>query len=72
MMMTNQQKLEDLVDSKKETAFMGMKTLAAGTINPTKAYEYISKHNIRAVVIGMVEADEAQSVTEIALKALQK
>jgi len=72
MMMVNQQKLEGLVDSKKETAFMGMKTLAAGTIEPTKAYEYVSKHNIRAVIIGMVEVEEARNVTEIALKALQK
>ncbi len=72
MMMINQQKLEGLVDSKKETAFMGMKTLAAGTIEPTKAYEYISKHNIRAVIIGMVEVEEARNVAEIALKALQK
>ena len=72
MMMGNQKNLEDLVDSKPETAFMGMKTLAAGNIEPQKAYDYISKHNIRAVVIGMVEADEARNVTEIAIKALQK
>jgi len=72
MMMGNQQKLEELVDGRKEAAFMGMKTLAAGIIEPTKAYEYISKHNIRAVVIGMVEVEEARNVTEIALKALQK
>ena len=72
MMMANQQKLEELLDSRKETAFMGMKTLAAGNIEPTKAYEYISKHNIRAVIIGMVEVEEARNVTEIALKALQK
>lgn len=72
MRMVNQQKLEDIVDSRKGTAFMGMKTLAAGTIEPTKAYEYISKHNIRAVIIGMVEVEEARNVTEIALKALQK
>lgn len=71
-MMANQQKLEELLDSRKETAFMGMKTLAAGNIEPTKAYEYISKHNIRAVIIGMVEVEEARNVTEIALKALQK
>ena len=72
MMMANQQKLEELVDSRKETFFMGMKTLAAGTIEPTKAYEYISKHNIRAVAIGMVDVEEARNVAEIALKALQK
>lgn len=72
MMMANQQKLEDLIDSRKEIAFMGMKTLAAGNLEPTKAYEYISKHNLRAVIIGMVEVEEAREVTEIALKALQK
>ncbi len=72
MMMANQQKLEELVDSRKETAFMGMKTLAAGNIEPIKAYEYISKHNIRAVVIGMVDVEEARNITEIALSALQK
>ncbi|MBY8984671.1 MAG: hypothetical protein KGD65_06380 [Candidatus Lokiarchaeota archaeon] len=72
MMMVNQQKLEKLVDSRKETVFMGMKTLAAGTIEPKKAYEYISNHNIRAVAIGMVDVEEARTVTEIALKALQK
>ncbi|MHA1985574.1 MAG: hypothetical protein ACW98D_02945 [Promethearchaeota archaeon] len=72
MMMVNQQKLEDLINSQKEIAFMGMKTLAAGTLEPTKAYEYISQHNIRAVIIGMVDAEEARNVTDIAVKALQK
>jgi len=72
MMMANQQKLEELVDSRKETAFMAMKTLAAGKIEPKMAYEYIANHNIRAVVIGMVDVDEARNVAEIALNALQK
>jgi len=72
MMMIDQQKLEALVDSKKEIPFMAMKTLAAGTIEPTVAYEYIAKHNIRAVIIGMVDVEEARNVAEIALKALQK
>ncbi|MFX1455466.1 MAG: hypothetical protein ACFFDB_08850 [Promethearchaeota archaeon] len=71
-LMGNQQKLENLIDSKNETAFMGMKTLAAGNLDPTLAYEYISKHNIRAVVIGMVDVEEARNVAKIALKALQK
>ncbi|MHA2039121.1 MAG: hypothetical protein ACW972_01435 [Promethearchaeota archaeon] len=71
-MMGDQKKLEDLVDNKTEKAFMGMKTLAAGKIEPIKAYDYIAKHNIRAVIIGMVEVEEARNVAEIALKALQK
>ncbi|MHA1914362.1 MAG: hypothetical protein ACW986_08690 [Promethearchaeota archaeon] len=72
MMMGNQKKLEDIIDKTTEKAFMGMKTLAAGKLDPTRAYEYISQHNICAVVIGMVEVKEAQASTEIALKALQK
>jgi hypothetical protein len=71
-MMKSQQKLEEIIDSKKGTAFMAMKTLAAGNIEPKIAYEYIAQHNIRAVIIGMVDVKEAKSATEIALKALQK
>ncbi|MFX1278805.1 MAG: hypothetical protein ACFFA3_05260 [Promethearchaeota archaeon] len=71
MLMGDQKKLEVLVDKKKPIPFMAMKTLAAGNIAPEKAYEYISNHNIRAVVIGMVEIEEAKSSTKIALKALQ-
>ncbi|HDZ19451.1 hypothetical protein LCGC14_1011680 [marine sediment metagenome] len=72
MMMGVQRKLEDIVDNCNQFSFMGMKTLAAGKLEPQKAYDYISKHNIHAVVIGMVEAEEAKIATEIALKALQK
>ena len=72
MNMGNQKNLEALIDNRKDTAFMGMKTLAAGKLDPNKAYEYISQHNICAVIIGMVEVEEAQASTEIALKALQK
>lgn len=71
MMMGVQRKLEDVVDKNKQFSFMGMKTLAAGKLEPQKAYGYISKHNIHAVVIGMVEVEEAKIATEIALKALQ-
>lgn len=72
IMMGNQKKLEDIVDKTADKAFMAMKTLAAGKIEPAKAYKYISQHNICAVVIGMVEVKEAQISTETALKALQK
>jgi len=72
MMMGDQRKLEELVKNSNQFSFMGMKTLAAGKIEPQKAYDYISNHNIHAVVIGMVEVEEAKIATEIALKALQK
>jgi len=72
MMMGNQKKLEDIVDKTPDKSFMAMKTLAAGKIEPKRAYEYISQHNICAVVIGMVEVKEAQISTETALKTLQK
>ena len=48
-----------------------MKTLAAGKLDPKKAYEYISKHNICAVTIGMVTTEEAEISTKIALDALR-
>ncbi|KKM22603.1 hypothetical protein LCGC14_1623640 [marine sediment metagenome] len=67
-----QRKHEEIVDNCNQFSFIGMKTLAAGKIEPPKAYNYISKHNIHAVVIGMVEVEEAKIATEIALKALQK
>ncbi|MFX1258025.1 MAG: hypothetical protein ACFFAN_09205 [Promethearchaeota archaeon] len=64
--------LEKLVDNTKDYSFVGMKTLAAGTIDPNKAFEYISKHNICSVSIGMVTSEEAKISTEIALKVLSK
>jgi len=72
MMMGAQRKLEEIVNDSNQFSFMGMKTLAAGKLEPQKAYDYISKHNIHAVVIGMVEVEEAKIATKIALKALQK
>ncbi|MFX1325347.1 MAG: hypothetical protein ACFE8N_10335 [Promethearchaeota archaeon] len=72
MMMGNQKKLEDLIDNTTGKSFMAMKTLAAGKIEPEKAFNYISQHNIRAVVIGMVEVEEAKASTKIALEVLQK
>jgi len=70
--MGNKEKLEELVDNTKDKWFVGMKTLAAGKLEPKKAYEYISKHNICAVTIGMVTVEEAAHSTKIALEALQK
>jgi len=70
--MGNQKELENLVDSTKEYNFIGMKTLAAGSLKPEIAYSYIGKHNICSVTIGMVEKNEAEVSTKIALKALNK
>jgi len=67
----NQKDLEAIVNTTKKYSFIGMKTLAAGTIDPKKAFKYISKHNIKAVTIGMVTVQEAESSTKIALKYLK-
>jgi len=72
LFMGEQQKLEKIVDSHKNHHFIGMKTLAAGKLDPNQAYDYISKHNICCVSIGMVTVAEAKVSTEIALKILQK
>ena len=70
MLMGDQKKLEEIVDSHKNHNFIGMKTLAAGKLDPKQAYEYISKHNICCTTIGMVSVEEARQSTEIALKHL--
>jgi len=67
MFMENQKELETLVDSHKNHHFIGMKTLAAGNLDPKQAYEYISKHNICCTTIGMVSVEEARQSTEVAL-----
>ena len=72
MFMGDQKKLEKIVDSHKDHHFIGMKTLAAGKLDPKQAYDYISKHNICCTTIGMVSVEEARESTEIALKDLQK
>ncbi|MFW9989303.1 MAG: hypothetical protein ACFFC3_11655 [Candidatus Odinarchaeota archaeon] len=54
MLMGNTKKLEEFVNKNKDFYFIGMKTLAAGKIEPEVAYRYISNHNICAVTIGMV------------------
>ncbi|MBY9020925.1 MAG: hypothetical protein KGD67_07695 [Candidatus Lokiarchaeota archaeon] len=71
MLMGNQKKLESIVNDKTDCYFVGMKTLAAGKINPNTAFKYISEHNICCTTIGMVSVDEARESTEIALKFLQ-
>jgi len=70
-LMGNQKELEKIVDSHKNHHFMGMKTLAAGKLDPNKAYEYISKHNICCTTIGMVSVNEARESTKMALKSLK-
>ena len=72
LFMEDQKKLEKIVDSHKNHHFIGMKTLAAGKLDPNQAYDYISKHNICSATIGMVTVEEAKTSTEIALKILQK
>ncbi|MFW9999663.1 MAG: hypothetical protein ACFE9Q_00415 [Candidatus Hodarchaeota archaeon] len=71
-LMREKKVLEELVDTHKNHYFIGMKTLDTGRLEPKKAYEYISKHNICAVAIGMVEVEEAEISTKIALDTLQK
>jgi len=68
--MGNAKELEEIVDNTKEYHFIGMKTLAAGAIIPKIAFNYISRHNITAVTIGMVTKQQAEESTKIALKAL--
>jgi len=68
--MGNQNTLETLINNKKDCSFIGMKTLAAGNLNPIKAFDYISKHNICAVTIGMVTVQEAEESTKCALERL--
>lgn len=70
--MGDKEALEKIVDDNKNLYFVGMKTLAAGKLDPKEAYEYISKHNICAVTIGMVTVEEAEASTKVALEALQK
>ncbi|MFW9826965.1 MAG: hypothetical protein ACFFEY_05015 [Candidatus Thorarchaeota archaeon] len=71
-LMGNKEELEQLVDNAKDFYFIGMKTLAAGIINPGIAFEYIIKHNICALTIGMINNHQAAESTAIALKALNK
>jgi hypothetical protein len=49
-----------------------MKTLAAGKIPPDKAFDYVSKHNIKAVTFGAVTEEEVKETATIALRILSK
>ncbi|MFW9824649.1 MAG: hypothetical protein ACFFE4_17025 [Candidatus Thorarchaeota archaeon] len=70
--MGNQLKLETMIDNKKDYFFVGMKTLAAGHIDPKVAFDYISRHNICSVTIGMTTTQEAINSTKIALESLTR
>ena len=70
--MGDKQKLEEIIDNNEDKNFIGMKTLAAGQLEPQEAYQYIQKHNICAATIGMVTGEEARMTSKIALKALKK
>lgn len=70
VLMGNVKKLEEIVDKTKNYHFIGMKTLAAGEIEPETAFQYIANHNICAVTIGMVTKQQAEESTRIALKSL--
>jgi hypothetical protein len=70
--MGNQEEVETLVDSHLDCAFMGMKTLAAGKLDPKSAYDYISNHNLCCASIGMVTPEETKTTTELALIAFRK
>lgn len=70
-LMANQKRLEEIVNNEKRFSYVGMKTLAAGKLDPKVAYDYIARHNICAVTIGMVEVEEAKNATKIALEVLQ-
>jgi len=69
-LMGNVKILEKMVDNTKDLYFIGMKTLAAGEIKPNIAFQYIAKHNICAVTIGMVTTQQAEESTKVALKSL--
>ncbi len=68
--MEKPKELEEIVDNTQDYSFIAMKTLAAGKLKPNRAFEYISKHNISAVTIGMVKIEEAKESTKIALNSL--
>ena len=71
LFMGEKTRLEELVDNSKHISFVGMKTLAAGKLDPKIAYDYISEHKIKAVTIGMVDIEEAKVATRVALDVLQ-
>ena len=69
--MDNKNQLEDLVDKTGDKIFyVGMKTLAAGKVPPKEAYDYISKHEISAITVGLTSKNEISETVPIALKSL--
>jgi hypothetical protein len=70
--MGDQTRLEEMIDQLEQYYFIGMKTLAAGKLDPQKAYSYIQQHNICATAIGMVSIHQARESTKVALNALKK
>lgn len=66
-LMGNQSKLEKLIDNSSET-FIAMKSLAAGKIPPHEAFEYLGKHNIAGITVGLVSIEEIMETVPIALK----
>jgi len=70
--MGNMKELEKLVDNTNNYFYIGMKTLAAGRIDPKTAFDYIAQHNICSVTIGMVNAQEAKVTTKTAIEKLSK
>jgi hypothetical protein len=70
-LMGDANQLEEFIDTTRDFYFIGMKTLAAGEIKPDIAFQYIGKHNICAVTIGMVTTQQAEESTEFALMYLK-
>ena len=68
--MGNQRAVEELVDS-LEYFFVAMKSLAAGSIPPKKAFPYLGQHNISAVTVGMVTEEEIIETVSEAKKVFQ-
>jgi hypothetical protein len=68
--MGNQRAVEELVDS-LEYFFVAMKSLAAGSIPPKKAFPYLGQHNISAVTVGMVTEEEIIETVREAKKIFQ-
>ena len=71
LFMGDKMQLEEIVNTREDCYFVGMKTLSAGKSDVEVAYNYMSNHNICSVAIGMVTTEEAKHSTKIALNALK-
>jgi len=67
--MGNKERLENMVD-RGSFQCIGMKTLAAGMISPDEAFDYVSKHNIKAVTFGAVAEKEVKETIASAFRFL--